>query len=236
MSRRRGPRRGVALALLTLQTLQTLLAAAAGTAAAAPALNLPQRNLKVELRFVTAGQADAGDDEAAAAAPHADFTVGTQMAPAPPRPVLTVLNGAWGAIRLGQTLPVQWLQAAAAPSGPGAASAAQRGGSVVQGLFWVEAGQALAVRPQWPGGAQPVTLQIRYDAAAGVERSGAALPATSHQQAGTTLRLPLGRWTTFARIDAAAAAAPAHGARTWSTRPAAADPAGQALQVRVTAP
>ena len=230
-----------------LLALLGLLALVAGAAQAAPPAALPQRNLQVELRGVSAAVATAAsgddDDDEAAAPPNAGYTVSTRPAqPAPAQPVLLVLNGHWGALRLGQSLPVQWLQAGSASTSTaaasGAASGAQRsGGSFVQGLVWIEAGQGLAVRPRWPGGNEPVTLELRYDAAA-VEPGAAALPATRHLQAGTTLRLPLGRWTTVARVAAAAPATPAaqpRGSVTWSTQPAdAAVP--QALQVRVTVP
>jgi hypothetical protein len=228
-------------AIRTRHVLLGLLGLLAGATLAAPPAALPQRNLQVELRSVSAAMAAAGDEDDAAAPPNAGYTVSTRPSqPAPPQPVLLVLNGHWGALRFGQSLPVQWLQAGSASTSTaaasGAASGAQRsGGSFVQGLVWIEAGQGLAVRPRWPGGDQPVTLELRYDAAAVEPGAGAAVPATRHLQAGTTLRLPLGRWTTVARVAAAAPAAQPRGSVTWSTQPADAT-VPQALQVRVTVP
>ncbi|MDE1928426.1 MAG: hypothetical protein KGI36_14720, partial [Burkholderiales bacterium] len=106
------------------------------------------------------------------------------------------------------------------------------GGAVVNALSWFHAGQGLAVQPRWPGGRRPVTLQLRFDAAAGEADAAGALPAQRRLQASTTLLLPLGRWTTFASTGAAR---PAQAGQTWSTAAAPAD-APQALQLRVRLP
>lgn len=119
--------------------------------------------------------------------------------------------------------------------GPNAGTSGLRGGAVVNELTWLQAGQSLAVQARWPGGMQPVTIIIRYDVAAAEDSPGAALPTQRHQQAGTTLAVPLGRWTTFASIAAAAPARQEAGGYTVSTQPAPGR-AGQALQLRVRLP
>jgi hypothetical protein len=200
-------------------------------ALAAPAL--PAVNLLVEVRVVDAAQASG----------HGDYTVSTRALAAPPVEALQLqlANGQTGAVRLGRSLPVQWLQAAArgAASGAAAASAAaDRAGAVAYAVTWVPSGQSLTVRPQWPGGASPVTLDLQFTLTTLQPTPGAAggaLPATRTRQAGTTLQLPLGVWTAFAATGAVQAADEPGSGSSVSTL-ALAERGRQWMQVRVTLP
>lgn len=148
---------------------------------------LPKRDLVVELRQVE----DAGG-----------VTVSTQSR----EPLLSpqqirVRNGTKASLRLEQALPMQWVKAASAQteslSAAGVTSRSS-GGSVVNEVTWMEAGQSLSVQPRWPGGKQAVTVDIEVQAAAVGDRIGSELPTQSRSQTATTVSVPLGQWVTIA--------------------------------------
>lgn len=141
---------------------------------------LPRRDLVVELRQIEEGGAGYG--------------VGTQPQAALLAPQqVQVRNGAKATLRLGQALPVQWVQAASR----------RGGGEVKQALTWFEAGQSLSVQPRWPGGKQPVTLELEVQSASVQEQAGgAALPVQARSQVVTTVSAPLGQWVTVASTGA----------------------------------
>jgi hypothetical protein len=178
---------------------------------------LPKRDLVVELRQVE----DAGG-----------VTVSTQSR----EPLLTpqqirVRNGAKASLRLEQALPMQWLKAASAQteslSGSGVTSRSS-GGSVVNEVTWMEAGQSLSVQPRWPGGKQAVTVDIEVQAAAVGDRLGAELPTQSRSQTATTVSAPLGQWVTIATTGSS----PARG--VYSSE--ATSESRRLMQLRVLAP
>jgi hypothetical protein len=188
--------------------------------AAAPAL--PAVNLLVDVRVVDEAQASG----------HGDYTVSTRALAPPPVETLQlqVMNGQTGALRLGRALPVQWLQAAA--RGAAASAPADRAGAVAYAVTWVPSGHSLTVRPQWAGGSSAVTLDLQFTSTTLQPKVGAALPATRTQQAGTTLRLPLNAWVSFAATGAPHEAAEPGAISTLSL----AERGRQWLQVRVTLP
>jgi hypothetical protein len=178
---------------------------------------LPKRDLVVELRQVE----DAGG-----------VTVSTQSR----EPLLTpqqirVRNGAKASLRLEQALPMQWVKAASAQteslSGSGVTSRSS-GGSVVNEVTWMEAGQSLSVQPRWPGGKQAVTVDIEVQAAAVGDRLGAELPTQSRSQTATTVSAPLGQWVTIATTGSS----PARG--VYSSE--ATSESRRLMQLRVLAP
>lgn len=190
--------------------------------AKAPAKAEPRRDLRVELRQVEEGGAGYG--------------VGTQ----PRTPLLApqqlqVRNGERATLRLGQSIPVQWVKSVeshTAALAAGGATASRQGGGVTQEVMWMDAGQSLSVRPHWPGGRQPVTLELEVQAAgvdphAGVA-TGTPLPVQSRSQLVTTLTAPLGEWVTIASTGAA----PQRG--VYGSE--AARDARRLLQLRVQAP
>jgi hypothetical protein len=196
------------------------LAAAQPAAHAQPA-DAPARNLLIELRQVDAQQAQAGGlgVDGGAVVVHSDGRVsgglsgGAQVRSSRGSAVMSqqlrVMNGMPASIRLGQSLPLQLWQAWLTPQGVQA----------VPTTVFVEAGQGFAVRPSWPGGAAPVTLEVvsessqfaqpgrvsRWDRAVAETRAarGEALPpgaagAVDTARVLTTLAVPLGQWVTLA--------------------------------------
>ncbi len=176
----------------------------AGTPAVMPARAAPpQVNLLVEMRAVSVAERAAapghggwiagtrGGSPAAAG----DVRIGTRRPSADDsaddsandstndstRQVL-VLNGGAAALRTGDLQPLSTGDWAWAGSGTGAAT---RGG-VGQARQWIEVGRGFQVKPSWPGGNAPVTLEISAEAA----------PRTTAQ---TRLLLAPRTWTEFAR-------------------------------------
>ena len=102
-----------------------------------------------------------------------------------------VLNGGRATLRLAQGLPVASTEVWWTPWGPGAVVRSQ----------WVELVNGMEVRPQWPGGDAPVTLEIAAQSAgrATPQPPGQALP----EQAAvlTTVQAPLGEWVEVARVQ-----------------------------------
>jgi hypothetical protein len=220
----------IALAVALALALAVRWANAAPPAPAGPTVpTLPAVNLTVEVRVI---------DEAQAAG-RASVTLSTRplAADAPEILQLQLSNGQPGALRLGRRLPVQWVQAAARGAEPAASGAA--GGAVVQALTWVPSGHGLWVLPRWPGGDQPVELDLRFDSLtisptlpAATSPSGTPLPTQRSREVGALLSVPLGVWTTFAATGTPASAG---GGYTVSTQ-ALSDRGRQLMQVRVSTP
>lgn len=117
-----------------------------------------------------------------------------------------VLSGMSASVRLGQSVPLQLWQTWLSPQG------VQMGPTTV----FVEAGQGFAVRPRWPGGAAPVTVEVmsessqfaqpgmgsRWERAVAETRAarGEAPPPGTVESSRvlTTLAVPLGQWVTLA--------------------------------------
>lgn len=220
-------------------TLALLAALAAGVGAAE---RLPLRNLLIEIRQGEAGvlEADRADGGAVVVArdgsvsARAGVTLESRTLRRDGEAVqqLRVLNGARGALRVGAQQPLYWVQWAATPDGPVA----------LLGAAWVDTGRSVAVRPRWPGGDAPVTVELMAESAA---RSGGGAPTryapdgqplpegtVEHSGVLTTLQLPLGTWTTIA-ASGEAAQRREHG--TLSTGGSAGD-RRWVVQMRVTAP
>jgi hypothetical protein len=177
--------------LAAVAALFTVAAGAGGAVAATPPAGGPAVNLLIEVRVI---------DEAVATG-HGDYTVSTRGPARAPLEALQlqVQNGQSGAVQLGRALPVQWLQGAARGAAAGAsAAAAGRAGAVGYAVTWVQAGQSLSVRPRWAGGDSPVTLELQFIRHTLQATPGTPLPDTHSQQAGSTLRVPLGVWMSFA--------------------------------------
>jgi hypothetical protein len=202
-----------------------MLALAAGSSTAPDSqaeAAMPAVELRVDVRVI---------DEAKAAG-HGDYTVNTRGAAVPPTEALQlqVHNGQRGTVQLGRALPVQWLQGAA--RGAAASAPAERAGAVAYAVTWVSAGQSLSVRPQWAGGDSPVRVELQFTLSTLQPAPAAPLPGTGTLQAASTLRVPLGVWTSFAATGSPQAEAQPGRASTLSL----ADSGRQLLQVRVTLP
>jgi hypothetical protein len=102
---------------------------------------------------------------------------------------LLVLNGGQGRVAIGSGAPVlEWHQLAWSVNGP----------VVVGTQRWVDAVRSMSVRPSWPGGEAPVTVELAVE----TNRSVGAAPATAGVHAAsvlTTVQLPLAQWVTVAR-------------------------------------
>jgi hypothetical protein len=229
---RRRPRRSRQRALLVTarwQIHRTL--AALGVALALPCMaELPQQNLELNFRLVA-------DEALPQEAPRADMTVSTRST-AVERPwlqQLQVLNGEWGSIRIGHSMPVQWARAVAGPMPTPAKAGSAAGGqraAVVNEITWLQAGQALAARVRWPGGNQLAVLDIQAHLDQVDDRKGNDMPATRQSQVATTMSVPLEHWVTVAGSQVAGRA----DVRATLSSASLHDPARQLFQVLVHRP
>ncbi len=212
---------GIAMALALA------LAAAAAAAEAAPSAG-PRQNLWVEVRWVDSAVSGA----AVAAIRDGSVVVGTAGSVSARGSVgfntqrrdeqqvqrLLVLNGHQASVQLTETTPVQWLDfgvqfdagaaggaggATPLPAAGGANSNANRGWAVPrQGV--TEQTQGFTVTPHWPGGQQPVRVELRAQGSSG---SGNLLQGQSQAQTQaqvlSTVSVGLGQWLTVARSGAA---------------------------------
>lgn len=164
-----------------------LAALGLGSASAAP----PQRNLSVELRV---------SDEQVDDRSSATVTVGSRGGRSGAEVVaragsarrdavqrVLVLNAGQATLHLSQGVPVDDTEVWWTPWGPGA---------VVRSR-WLDLVDGLQVRPLWPGGTAPVTLEIGAQRSA-APGTGAALPAQWTLL--TTVQAPLGEWVTVAEV------------------------------------
>ncbi len=202
-----------------IQSLALML----GLSALSVAAQVPQRDLTVELRQVDDAQS-------------AGYSVGTQ----PQRPALTqqqvqVRNGEQASLRLGQSIPMQWVESVSvqndsvSASAPAAGvSSSSRGGSVKNAVTWMDSGQSITLRPRWSGGKQLVTVEVEVQSASVDARNGVDLPAQSRSHVATTVSVALGQWVTIAATGTSAQAG------VYSSR-GNADPR-RLLQIRVQAP
>jgi len=150
---------------------------------------LPKRDLTVELRQVE-------DTDTSG------YTASTQ----PSRPALVpqqvlVRNGQKASLRISQSLPLQWVQSVQSNNASlsvSGASANSSGGGVTNALIWMDAGQSITVTPRWPGGKQPVTVEVEVQTSSVEERNGSDLPGQSRSQLATTVTAPLGYWVVIA--------------------------------------
>ena len=210
----------------------------------------PARNLWVEFRWVTEsqllgssggrGQAKTwSTTQAAEPSPHSWSTASASPTGEMPLhgQLIAVMNGARSSLRWERSFPVQWLQSAqaAGPSGrtpPGGVGAAN-GPGLSQGLVWLQSGYGLTVFPQWPGGQQPVTLELEWDEqahAGSPAASPSGLAAQQDQSRKTVLALPLDQWVTAAVSPLAAPSPPG---TVSSRRALEAASERRVLQVRV---
>nr|WP_315190751.1 hypothetical protein [uncultured Albidiferax sp.] len=157
-------------------TARTLLAGAALALSISALAQLPQRNLVVELRQVSEPDGN---------------TVSTQPSAAPlATQRIQVRNGEKAVLTMGQNVPIRFVQSV---------GAGRDGSGVSYGMVWMQAGQSMAVQPRWPGGGQPVKIDIDVQSSSVQAPSGATeLPSQARSQLATSVNAPLGQWITVA--------------------------------------
>lgn len=188
-------------------TASTLLAGAALALGLSAWAQLPQRNLTVELRQISEPDGN---------------TVSTQPVAAPlASQRIQVRNGEKASLTMGQNVPIRFVQSVAA---------GREGSGVSYGMVWMQVGQSMAVQPRWPGGGQPVKIDIEVQSSSLQAPTGnAELPSQARSQLATIVSAPLGQWVTVAATGGVQAQA-----GTYSSD-AAAD-VRQLVQIRVLAP
>ncbi len=169
----------------------------------------PRQNLWVELRWVEqdlSAAAVAGVRDGAlvvgtggTVSPRAGVVLGTQneaqRLQALPR--LMVLNGQQASITLSEQTPVQWVDAGIERQHGRAdrVTAVPRQG-------WAQQSRSITVKPQWPGGQQAVTVELRaqdQSTPAGPSGYGDPNRPLEDAQVLSTVQVPLGQWVTVAR-------------------------------------
>ncbi|MCV2367070.1 hypothetical protein [Roseateles oligotrophus] len=122
---------------------------------------------------------------------------------------LLVLNGHQASVNLTETRPVQWLDFGVQfdAGGPGGATPLPAGNSASSNKGWAvprqgvtEQTQGFTVTPHWPGGQQPVRVELR---AQGGGNPSNDVQAQSQVQVFSTVSVGLGQWLTVARSGAA---------------------------------
>lgn len=144
----------------------------------------PAHNLLVSLRV-------ADDDASLGGAGGPAVTVHSARAGRSTEQSVLVLNGARAAIRLVQGMPVDDIDVVWTPWGPGGAVRSR----------WVELVDGLQVRPSWPGGNAPVTVELAIDRTApGARTRPGAVPA--QWSVLSTVQAPLDEWVAVAQLQA----------------------------------
>jgi len=169
----------------------------------------PRQNLWVELRWVESSVSSA----AVAGVREGAVVVGTAGSVSPRGAVelstrrrdegaeqlqrLLVLNGYSASVQLSELMPVEWLDYGvqtdinAGQAQPGKVYALPR-------KSVVEQTRGFSVSPHWPGGNQPVRVELKAEDLAPAS-PGAQAMAPARQQVLSTVQVPLGDWVTVAR-------------------------------------
>jgi hypothetical protein len=181
--------------------------------------NLPKLDFTVELRHVDDGQTSG-------------YTAGTQHQATPwPAQAVRVRNGERASLRIGQSIPVQWVQSVSAQSSSVAAPGVNMrtaGGGVSQATTWINSGQSIAVTPKWAGGKEDVTLEVDLQTSTVGDQAASGLPRQSQNQLATTVTAPLGIWVIIASSGGAVASKGSYGSETGNE-------IRRTIQLRVTA-
>lgn len=176
-------------------TGRTLLGALllAYIAAATAQSSLPQRNLLIELR-TTADRSTTRSESGVAGGPvvigsggtvSGNVEIGAQARTRDASSGITqqvvVLNGGQASLRLARAVPWQFFQVLWTA----------HGAALTPATLWTESAQGATVRPRWPGGDAPATVEL----------SAQSSSADGRTQLLTTVQLPLGQWVTIAGVE-----------------------------------
>jgi len=214
------------------------LVAALALAVAPAWAQVPRQNLWVELRWVEqslSGAAAAGVRDGSvvvstggSVSPRGGVSVSTERSGQREQslPRLMVLNGQQASISLNEATPVQWVDVSLERQGD------RRDRYYVaprQGM--AERTRGVTVKPMWPGGRQPVTVEVRTQDQTSRPPGGVApdRPPGEDAQVLSTVQAALGQWVTIARTGSYYAGSAAN---QYSTRDAEVHRTKE-LQVRV---
>lgn len=206
--------------LFAVQLLCGVLVPAVHAAGAQPAL--PQRDLTVEVRQVMEGRDDAVHFQAG----------GNSSAPTLQSSKVQVRNGEKAALRMEQSVPMQWtssVQSQAVQGAAGAAANAQVANSATQSLHWFDVGQSWSVQVRWAGGNKDALVELEVQQSDMQASSDGNLPAQRRNHLSTTVTAPLAQWVTVA-------ASGPEPVRQGSYSSEAASTARRLLQIRVLVP
>ena len=206
--------------------------------------SLPLRNLVVEWRIDGQGQTrDSGAgvrhgrviiDSQRGVVAQGDVRLGTWQTESQTRSVqqVQVLNGGRARLFVGRSQPYtvwQWAYAPAQtprhrqhPPGPQAQVWGQ--------TEWLDLGQGLNVRPRWPGGQAPVTVEL--EASASQQSAYEPDGQIRHSEVASTVSVPLGEWTVVARSGRRAQATRSGTLSTDTID----DTQSEQLEIRISAP
>ena len=90
------------------------------------------------------------------------------------------------------------------------------GGSVSQGMTWMNAGQSIDVTPRWSGKGD-VALEVEVQTSALGDQAASGLPLQNQSQLATTVTAPMGIWVIIASSGGAVAQKGSYGpGEMWS--------------------
>lgn len=199
--------------------------------AATPAL--PQRDLTVEVRQVMESRDDA-----------VHYQSGSSQAPVLQSSKLQVRNGEKAALRMEQSVPMQWtssvqtqtLQGGSASTGTSTgnstgttAANAATVNAATQSMHWFDVGQSLSVQVRWPGGNKDAQVELEVQQSDMQDNPGGQLPAQRRQHVSTTVTAPLAQWVTVAASGGEAVRQGSYSSEAGTT-------ARRLLQIRVLVP
>ncbi|UXH78866.1 hypothetical protein [Roseateles amylovorans] len=197
-----------------------------GAMAPAWAQSLPRQNLWIELRWVdqdlsAAAVAGARDGSVVVStggtvSSRGGVTISTQTRTQRQQslPRLMVLNGQQASITLSEVTPIQWVDIGLErrPKEDRIQAVPRQGVA--------ERSRSFSVKPQWPGGQQPVTVEVRTLDLAPQLPPGAAMDSAQRQDSTSllsTVQVAMGQWVTIARSGGVSVSADRN---TYSTRDA----------------
>ena len=157
-----------------------------------------------------------------------------------------VLNGGQARVFMGRSVPgntwqLAWQGGVVPGATPGATPGVNPQAWAVTQTHWVDLGEGLTVRPRWPGGRGPVTVELEASArrpvpAGDLTMAGGGAYEPDGQSRRTevlsTVTVPLGEWTVVARRGEQVQR---QQAGTWSTRQID-HSAQEVLEIRVSLP
>jgi hypothetical protein len=172
--------------------------------ATAVCAKLPVRNMTVELRVLS--QADAQTLSLVGSTSAGDNGYVVRARPVqdgdPQVRKVFVVNGEKAQLKLGLSVPVQWVKTALTQSSSNTTASgdvtATGGKGVEHTTAWMDVDQSISVLVRWPGGKQPASVEVEVDMASLESRDEKNVPSQSRSRVATSVLAPLGEWVTIA--------------------------------------